>query len=192
MEKDGASLKEDIAEMVYGMDIDRQRHAAEQITFLPEGSHDFVKRAPRQLKGMDLAEMKLMKSGTVGAQIMAEEALKANPNDPRANYLAGRVELVEGDPGSALTHLKQDSYPRQGSPNPCLGAHLPRSAIRRRASIPSILTRSTPSAPRRSRNTKPHLRFATPSPILKRPPKRALKNPFSSLVGPKHPTATNR
>jgi len=107
MEKDGASLKEDIAEMVYGMDVDRQRHAAEQVTFLPEGSHDFVRRAPRQLKGMDLAEMKLMKGDTAGAQMMADEALKANPNDPQANYLAGRVELVEGDPGSALTHLNK-------------------------------------------------------------------------------------
>lgn len=107
MEKDGASLKEDIAEMVYGMDVDRERHAASQVVFLPEGSHDFVKRAPRQLKGLDLAEMKLMKGDTAGAGMMAEEALKANPNDPRANYLAGRVELVEGDPEAALTHLNK-------------------------------------------------------------------------------------
>lgn len=105
MEKDGGSLKEDIAEMVYGMDVDRQRHAAEQVTFLPEGSHDFVKRAPRQLKGLDLAEMKLMKGDTAGAALMTEEALKTNPNDPQANYLAGRIELIQGDPDSAVTHL---------------------------------------------------------------------------------------
>jgi tetratricopeptide (TPR) repeat protein len=107
MEKDGGSLKEDIAEMVYGMDVDRQRHAAEQVAFLPEGSHDLVKRAPRQLKGLDLAEMKLMKGDTAGASLMAEEALKANPNDPQANYLAGRVELIQGDPDSAMTHLNK-------------------------------------------------------------------------------------
>ena len=107
MEKDGASLKEDIAEMVYGMDVDRERHAAEQVAFLPEGSHDFVKRAPRQLKGLDLAEMRLMKGDTAGAGMMAEEALKTNPNDAQANYLAGRVELVQGDPESALTHLNK-------------------------------------------------------------------------------------
>ncbi|RZU42327.1 tetratricopeptide repeat protein [Edaphobacter modestus] len=107
MEKDGASLKEDIAEMVYGMDVDRERHAAEQVAFLPEGSHDFVKRAPRQLKGLDLAEMRLMKGDTAGAGMMAEEALRTNPNDPQANYLAGRVELVQGDPESALTHLNK-------------------------------------------------------------------------------------
>jgi tetratricopeptide (TPR) repeat protein len=105
MEKDGASLKEDIAEMVYGMDVDRERHSAEQVTFLPEGSHDFVKRAPRQLQGMDLAEMKLMKGDSAGAGMMADEALKANPEDAKANYLAGRVDLVMGDPQGALTHL---------------------------------------------------------------------------------------
>jgi tetratricopeptide (TPR) repeat protein len=107
MEKDGGSLKEDIAEMVYGMDVDRERHTAEKVAFLPEGSHDFVKRAPRQLKGLDLAEMKLMKGDTAGAGMMADEALKANPNDPKANYLAGRVELVQGDPESALAHLNK-------------------------------------------------------------------------------------
>lgn len=107
MEKDGASLKEDIAEMVYGMDVERERHAASQVAFLPEGSHDFVKRTPRQLKGMDLAEMKLMKGDVDGAGMMADEALKANPNDPQANYLAGRVELVQGDPESALNHLNK-------------------------------------------------------------------------------------
>jgi tetratricopeptide (TPR) repeat protein len=107
MEKDGVSIKEDIAEMVYGMDVDRERHSAEQVTFLPEGSHDFVKRAPRQLKGLDLAEMKLMKGDAAGAGMMADEVLKANPNDPQANYLAGRIELVQGDPESALTHLNK-------------------------------------------------------------------------------------
>lgn len=107
MERDGGSLKEDIAEMVYGMDVDRERHTAEKVAFLPEGSHDFVKRAPRQLKGLDLAEMKFIKGDTDGAGMMADEALKVNPNDPQANYLAGRIELVQGDPESALAHLNK-------------------------------------------------------------------------------------
>lgn len=102
MSHDGVSLREDIAEMVYGMNVDGQRRSAQQIDFLPEGSNDFVKRAPRQLKGMDLAEMKLMKGDTTGAEQMTDEALKANPNDAQANYLAGRIELIHGDPGAAM------------------------------------------------------------------------------------------
>lgn len=107
MEKDGVSLREDIAEMVYGMDVDREVHAARQIAFLPEGSNDFVKRAPRQLKGMDLAELQLMKGDTAGAEEMAAEALKTNPNDARANYLAGRIELIRGNPNAAMEHLNK-------------------------------------------------------------------------------------
>jgi tetratricopeptide (TPR) repeat protein len=107
MAKEGISLREDIAEMVYGMDVEHERHHAEQIDFLPEGSHDNVKRAPRQLKGMDLAEMKLMKGDTAGAEQMADAALKANPNDAQANYLAGRIELIHGDPGAATEHFNK-------------------------------------------------------------------------------------
>ncbi|MDE1178079.1 MAG: hypothetical protein PW789_15995 [Edaphobacter sp.] len=107
MEKEGVSLREDIAEMVYGMDVDRERHSAEHIEFLPEGANDFVRRAPRQLQGMDLAEMKLIKGDTTGAEEMADAALKANPNDPQANYLAGRIELIHGDPGAAMEHFNK-------------------------------------------------------------------------------------
>jgi tetratricopeptide (TPR) repeat protein len=89
------------------MDVEHERHHAEQIDFLPEGSHDNVKRAPRQLKGMDLAEMKLMKGDTAGAEQMADAALKANPNDAQANYLAGRIELIHGDPGAATEHFNK-------------------------------------------------------------------------------------
>jgi tetratricopeptide (TPR) repeat protein len=107
MAKDGVSLREDIAPMVYGMDVDGQRRTAQHIDFLPEGSNDFVKRAPRILKGMDLAEMKLIKGDTTGAEQMADEALKANPNDAKANYLTGRIELMHGDPGAAMEHFNK-------------------------------------------------------------------------------------
>jgi tetratricopeptide (TPR) repeat protein len=105
MEKDSISLKEDIGEMVYGMDVDREKHHDEQIEFLPVGSQELVRRAPRRLVGMDLAEMKLMKGDVSGAEDMADAALKANPEDARANYLAGRVELMKGEPDDALAHL---------------------------------------------------------------------------------------
>ena len=107
MAKEGVSLREDIAPMVYGMDVDGQRRNAQHIAFLPEGSNDFVKRAPRILKGMDLAEIKLIKGDTAGAEQMADEALTANPNDAKANYLAGRIELIHGDPGAAMEHFNK-------------------------------------------------------------------------------------
>ncbi len=60
MQKDGISLKEDIGQMVYGMDVERERHHDDQIVFLPEGTREVVRRAPRQLAGLDLAEMKML------------------------------------------------------------------------------------------------------------------------------------
>ncbi len=107
MGKDSISLKDNMGQMIYGMDVERELHKDQQIAFLPEGTHDVVRRGPRQLTGLDLAEMKLIKGDVDGADEMADAALKTNPNDPRANYLAGRIELIQGDPDDALDHLNK-------------------------------------------------------------------------------------
>ncbi len=108
MEKESISLKDGIGPMVYGMDVDREQHRDRQIVFLPEGSSgDVIRRTPRKLAGLDLAEMKLMKGDADGAEEMAEAALKTNPSDPEAYYLLGRIDLMHNDPESALQHLTQ-------------------------------------------------------------------------------------
>ncbi len=107
MEKDGTSLKEDIGEMVYGMDVDRERHHDEQIAFLPESSAgDVVRRVPRQPVGLRLAEMKMMQGDAATAQDLAEKAL----TDPKAdhalaNYVLARVELMQREPEEAIAHF---------------------------------------------------------------------------------------
>lgn len=113
MEKEGSSLKDEIGPMVYGMDVDHERHRDEQIAFLPEGSggdlafRDPVLRAPRALTGLDLAEAKLMKGDVDGASEIAEAALKTNPQNAEAHYVLGRIDLMQGDPDEALDHLTQ-------------------------------------------------------------------------------------
>ena len=113
MEKEGSSLKDNIGQMVYGMDVDRERHRDEQIAFLPEGAggdlvfRDPVHRTPRALTGLDLAEAKLMKGDLDGADELAEAALKTNPANAEAHYVLGRIDLMEGDPDEALDHLTQ-------------------------------------------------------------------------------------
>ena len=53
MERDGVSLKENMGQMVYGMDVDHERHKDQQIAFLPRGQprrsaprHNPVDRPP--------------------------------------------------------------------------------------------------------------------------------------------------
>jgi len=107
MEKQSISLKEDIGEMVYGMDVGRESHAAQQIVFLPSGTQDVVRRAPRQLTGIQLGEMKLLKGDLPGAEAIAKAAL-ADPNadHAQAHYLMARVDLMQSEPDAAITDFQ--------------------------------------------------------------------------------------
>ncbi len=107
MQRDGSSLKDSIGQMVYGMDVEREKHHDEQISFLPEKTHDIVKRAPRQLTGLDLGEMKLMKGDKDGATEIAEKVLSDPKGDhAQANYLIARINLLDQDPDDAVTHFR--------------------------------------------------------------------------------------
>jgi hypothetical protein len=103
MEKDNISLKEDIGEMVYGMDVDRERHRDQQIVFLPEGSRDVLRRAPQQPTGLELAELKIYKGDLAGASALANDAL-ADPHGDHAHahYVLARVNLMQREPGAAI------------------------------------------------------------------------------------------
>jgi len=108
MEKESISLKENIGEMVYGMDVERERHHDEQIVFLPEGTHDLVRRVPRQVSGADLAEMKLLKGDLDGASALAKSALDDPKGDhAQAHYVMARVNLMQRDPDAAIEDFEQ-------------------------------------------------------------------------------------
>jgi hypothetical protein len=117
MSREGVSLKEDIGEMVYGMDVDREKHSAGQVVFLTEGTHDFVRRAPRQLSGLDMAEIKLMKGDLDGASSLAQAALADSKGDhAEAHYIIARVSLIQNHPEEAQVNfqatLKTSTDPR--------------------------------------------------------------------------------
>jgi hypothetical protein len=108
MEKAGVGLQEDIAEMVYGMDVAREAHHDSQIAFLPQGTQDVVRRSPRQLTGLELAELKLLKGDLDGASALAKTAL----NDPKgdhaqAHYVMARLDLMQRQPGAAIEDFQQ-------------------------------------------------------------------------------------
>ncbi len=114
-EKDPASLKDTIGEMVYGMDVDQQVHRARQTEFDAVADQDVLQRSkPRQLTGLDLAEAKLAGGDVAAASAMAQKVL-AQPTDSvapaadaaRAHFIMARVDLLTGHPDLAVEEFQK-------------------------------------------------------------------------------------
>jgi Flp pilus assembly protein TadD len=88
--------------MVYGMDVSSQLNHVKGITFAQQSSSDIVHRTPRELRGLDLAEMKLIKGDTDGAGALAQQSVADKSGDPaRANFILARVAIMHRDvPGA--------------------------------------------------------------------------------------------
>jgi len=101
-EKQPQSFKESIGQMVYGMDVSQQLSHVKNIAFSQQGDSDVVHRSPRELRGLDLAEMKLMKGDTDGAGELAQKSVTDKSGDPaRANFILARVAIMHRDvPGA--------------------------------------------------------------------------------------------
>ena len=97
-ERQPQSFKESIGEMVYGMDVSQQLNHVKSITFNQQSSSDIVHRSPRELRGLDLAEMKLMKGDTDAAGTLAQQSVDDKSGDPaRANFILARVAIMHRD-----------------------------------------------------------------------------------------------
>ncbi len=96
------SFKESIGEMVYGMDVSVELNRAKHTTFNQQSSSDIVHRSPRELRGLDLAELKLMKGDTDGAGALAQQSVANKSGDAaRANFILARVAILQRDvPGA--------------------------------------------------------------------------------------------
>jgi len=92
------SFKESIGEMVYGMDVSAELNRARHTTFNQQSSNDVVLRSPRELRGLDLAEMKLLKGDTEGAGVLALQSVTDKTGDQaRANFILARVAIMQRD-----------------------------------------------------------------------------------------------
>jgi tetratricopeptide (TPR) repeat protein len=112
-EKDPASLKDTIGEMVYSMDVDQQVHRARAIDFDKEGAGDVLSRStPRKLTGLDLAEARLAAGDVATASAMARRALATQSdssnkldevaNSARAEFILARAAILTGHPDQAI------------------------------------------------------------------------------------------
>jgi hypothetical protein len=114
-EKDAASLRDTIGEMVYGMDIEQQVHRARQTEFDQKADDDVLQRSkPRALTGLDLAEAKLAEGDMATASAMARKVL-ANKTDTldsvaeeaRADFILARVAIATGHPEEAIDNFQK-------------------------------------------------------------------------------------
>jgi tetratricopeptide (TPR) repeat protein len=112
-EKDPASLKDTIGEMVYSMDIDQQVHRARNLEFDKEADGDVLSRSkPRKLEGLDLAEARLAGGDVATASAMARQtlmmhagasdSLEAVAQGARANFILARAAILSGHPAQAI------------------------------------------------------------------------------------------
>jgi tetratricopeptide (TPR) repeat protein len=114
-EKDPASLKDTIGEMVYSMDVDQQVHRARNIEFDKEADGEVLGRSkPRQLTGLDLAEARLSGGDIATARALANQALAERSDSlqsvadgARANFILARVAIMSGKPDEAIDRFQK-------------------------------------------------------------------------------------
>jgi tetratricopeptide (TPR) repeat protein len=110
MERNGDGLRDEIAPMIYGMNVDSQRKHAEDITWAKSVPPDPLRPTTihRDLTPMDKAELALMHGDTDTARSIAEQVLTvpAKPGSTAdrgtATYILARIDLMQGDPEKAV------------------------------------------------------------------------------------------
>jgi len=115
-EKDPASLKDTIGELVYSMDVEHEDNRAKHIEFDQQADGDVLRRsAPRKLTGLDLAEARLAAGDVKTASAIAQESLRiaqkgdsANPSDAgRANFILARTDIMTGQAEQAINGFQK-------------------------------------------------------------------------------------
>ena len=114
-EKDPASMRDTIGEMVYGMDVDQQVHRARQTDFDKQADGDVLQRSkPRVLTGLDLAEAKLAQGDVATANTLARKTLADRSDtldsvaqEARANFILARVAIMTGHPDAAIDDFQK-------------------------------------------------------------------------------------
>ena len=114
-EKDPASLKDTIGEMVYSMDVDQQVHRARQIDFDKEADAEVLERSkPHKLTGMELAEAQLSNGDVAGASAMAQQELAkqtdtiaSTADSAHAWFILARAAAMTGHPEQAIDNFQK-------------------------------------------------------------------------------------
>jgi len=114
-EKQPASLKDTIGEMVYGMDVEQQESRIRKIEFDKQADAEVLGRSkPHKITGLELAEVKLSNGDVAGASAMAQNVLATQSGGSptaadvaRAHFIMARVELIDKQPDQAIDDFQK-------------------------------------------------------------------------------------
>ena len=114
-EKDPASLRDMIGEMVYSMDVEQQAHRAREIEYDKEADEEVLSRSkPRKLTGLDLAEARLAAGDVATASAMARQVLAVHTDtldavaeEARAHFILARAAILTGHPEDAINGFQK-------------------------------------------------------------------------------------
>ena len=165
-----SASRTNIGEMVYGMDVDRERKHEESIAFLPPSDTTNIRRTPVAVTGIKLAELKLMKGDLEGADDIASKILDDPKGDhAEAEYVLGQVSLLQKFPEDAITHFDAAVA---GSKNPrtLAWSHI----------YLGRLYDLQPDRPRAINEYKLALTVRDPAPDSKAAAEKGIKTPFST------------
>ena len=110
-DREGVSIRDNMAELVYSMDVTSETSRAKKVPFFPEGSPEIMgastrtqrARAPRRvLTPMDEAEVALQRGDRATAENLANKEIAAHPGSTEALYVLARLNLMEGEPQEAF------------------------------------------------------------------------------------------
>jgi hypothetical protein len=91
------TLQEIVGEMIYGMNVDIEKHRVQDIVFAANTDQDVQQPIAAQSALLDQGEQKLIAGDTAGAAALAQQALAQHTENPgRAQFLLARADIMNG------------------------------------------------------------------------------------------------
>jgi hypothetical protein len=107
-EESPRSLPEMVGIMIYGMNVDIERHRVQDIVFASHTDQNVETPVAPQSADLDSAENKLIAGDTAGAIALAQKALDQHTADPgRAYFILARANIMSGKMDTAVEDFSQ-------------------------------------------------------------------------------------
>jgi hypothetical protein len=102
------SLPQMVGIMIYGMNVDIEKHRVQDIVFATHTDQNVATPVAPQSADLDNAETKLIAGDTAGAMVLAQRALNLHTSDPgRAYFILARADIMSGKMDAAVQDFNE-------------------------------------------------------------------------------------